>query len=282
MVNLIQGDCLEVMKDIPDNSVDMILCDLPYGITRNKWDFLIPMNDHVDGVYYDAFMMNQFKLGVVFQDAYNLWESRKQLGLWGQYNRIIKKNGAICLFADGMFMANLMISNQKVWKYNIIWDKVLKSGFLNANRMPLRQTEEIVVFYNKQPTYNPQKTNGKPNHSKGNIAKNKVQSVNNNYGDYIVVDNKNLGDMKYPTSILSFQKTHPSKSVHPTQKPVDLLEYLIRTYTNEGDTVLDNCMGSGSTGVACVNIGRNFIGIEKDPQYFAIAKQRIESVKNSV
>ena len=248
-IQLYNGDCLEIMKNIPDNSVDLILCDLPYGITRNKWDSIIPLNK-----------------------------------LWEQYKRITKENCAICLFADGMFMAKLMTSNPKMWRYNLVWNKVLSSGFLNANRMPLRTTEEIVVFYNKQPIYNPQKTKGTPNHSKGK-AVNKTSDdegrVNNNYGKYTIVDNnKELGDMKHPTSLITFSKPHPSVSLHPTEKPVHLCEWLIKSYTNENMTVLDNCMGSGSTGVACVNTNRNFIGIELDENYFNIAKERIEQVQN--
>lgn len=242
MIDLRLGDCLEVMKDIPDKSVDMILCDLPYQRTQNQWDVMIPIDK-----------------------------------LWEQYNRVIKDTGCIALFADGMFMAALMMSNKKMWKYNLVWDKVLPSGFLNANRMPLRSHEEICIFYKKQPTYNPQKVKGKPNHSKGNSK----ECENNNYGDFEFVDNsKELGDMKHPVSILRFSKPHPSVSVHPTQKSVEVCEWLIKSYTNEGDLVLDNCMGSGSTGVACVNTNRRFIGIELDETYFNIAKQRIyESTK---
>ena len=248
-IQLYNGDCLEVMKDIPDNSVDMVLCDLPYGITRNKWDSIISLDK-----------------------------------LWEQYKRITKENSAICLFADGMFMAKLMASNLKMWRYNLVWNKVLPSGFLNANRMPLRTTEEIVVFYNKQPIYNPQKTKGSPNHSKGkavNKTSDDESQTNNNYGKYTIIDNnKELGDMKHPTSLVVFSKPHPSVSLHPTEKPVQLCEWIIKTYTNENMTVLDNCMGSGSTGVACVNTNRNFIGIELDENYFNIAKERIEQVQN--
>lgn len=240
-----QGDCLELMKSLNDNSVDMILCDLPYGVTRNSWDSQISLDK-----------------------------------LWAEYKRIAKPNAAICLFCDGMFMAKLMISNPSMWRYNLVWDKVLPSGFLNANRMPLRKTEEIAVFYSKQPTYNPQKTKGKANHSKGK-AVGKTSSdetqTNNNYGNYNIVDNNEvLGDMKHPTSLLTFSKPHPSVCKHPTEKPVELLEWLIKTYTNENDIVLDNCMGSGSTGIACLNTNRNFIGFELDEKYFEIAEKRLE------
>ena len=243
MVDLIQGDCLQLMKNIKSKTADMILCDLPYQRTQNQWDIMIPIDK-----------------------------------LWEQYNRVIKDNGCIALFSDGMFMAELMMSNKKMWKYNLVWDKVLPSGFLNANRMPLRSHEEICIFYKKQPIYNPQKIKGKPNHSKGKPK----DCENNNYGDFEFVDNsKELGDMKHPVSIVRFSKPHPSVSVHPTQKPVEICEWLIRTYTNEGMLVLDNCMGSGSTGVACVNTGRNFIGIELDENYFNVAKNRIESVNKN-
>lgn len=241
MYKLLQGDCLELMKKIPDKSVDMILCDLPYQRTQNQWDIMIPVDK-----------------------------------LWEQYNRIIKDNGCIALFADGMFMAELMMSNKKMWKYNLVWDKMIPSGFLNANRMPLRSHEEICIFYKKQPTYNPQKIKGKPNHSKGKPK----DCGNNNYGNYEFVDNsKELGDMKHPVSILRFSKPHPSVSVHPTQKSIEVCEWLIKSYTNEGMLVLDNCMGSGSTGIACMNTNRNFIGIELDENYFNVAKERIESLR---
>lgn len=240
--NLYNDDCLNIMKDIQDRSVDMILCDLPYQRTQNKWDIIIPFDK-----------------------------------LWEQYNRIITDNGCIALFADGIFMAELMMSNKKMWKYNLVWDKVLTSGFLNANKQPLRQHEEIVVFYKKPPIYNPQKTIGNPNHSKGKPK----ETVNNNYADFNFVDNKEkLGDMKHPTSILRFSKPHPSIMKHPTEKPVEVCKWLIKTYTNEDMVVLDNCMGSGTTGVACVNTNRNFIGIELDEAYFKIAQNRIEIAKS--
>lgn len=244
MIHLVHGDCLEAMKEIPDGSVDMILCDLPYGVTRNKWDSVIPLD-----------------------------------ALWPEYKRIIKPNGAICLHADGLFMSKLMLSEPRMWRYNLIWNKVHSSGFLNANRMPLRITEEICVFYKRPPTYNPQKTEGQKNHSKGKANGtiiDKTGIANHNYGSYSVMDNSDLqGNMKHPTSLLTFQKPHPAKSVHPTEKPVALLEWLIRTYTNPGEVVLDNCMGSGSTGVACANTGRRFIGIELVREYFDIAEKRI-------
>lgn len=236
-IQLMQGDCLELMKGIPDGSVDMILCDLPYGVTRNQWDTIIPFDS-----------------------------------LWSEYDRITKENAAVLLFSSGLFTAKLMMSNQKQWRYNLVWDKVLTSGFLNANRMPLRQYENICVFYKTAPVYNPQKRKGVKSHGKGKPRESKTT----NYGKHGWVDNVDLhGDMKYPTDILRHQRPAAGKGLHPTEKPVSLLEYLVKTYTNEGDLVLDNCMGSGSTGVACVNTGRRFIGIELDPGYFEIAEKRI-------
>ena len=237
-----QGDCLELMKEIPDKSIDMILCDLPYGTTQNPWDSVIP---------YDK--------------------------LWEQYNRIIKDNGAIVLFAQGLFYVDLVNSNRDMFRYDLVWNKVLTSGFLNANRMPLRSHEQIAVFYKNLPTYNTQKVLGEANHSKGDLSN---IHENNNYGDYSQVESDFSG-MKNPVSILTFEKTHPSIALHPTQKNVELLEYLIKTYTNKDDIVLDNCMGSGSTIIACINTKRKYIGFELDENYFNLAKKRIETRLNT-
>ena len=235
-MKLYQGDCLEVMKDIPDKSVDMILCDLPYGTTRNKWDSIIDINK-----------------------------------LFQQYERIVKNGGAIALFSQPPFNAKLITANMKHFRYEWIWQKSQGTGHLNANRMPLKAHENILIFYDKLPTYNPQKTYGKSyyrvKHYKGS----------SNYGSQRECETICTDGSRFPTDILKFTSVNNSteKKLHPTQKPVPLLEYLIRTYTNEGETVLDNCMGSGSTGVACVNIGRNFIGIELNENYYNIAINRI-------
>lgn len=237
-------DCLVGMDKIPDGSIDMVLCDLPYGVTKNKWDSVLPFGP-----------------------------------LWKQYKRVVKKNGAIVLFAEGMFMANLMSSNPSMWRYNLVWDKVLTSGFLNANRMPLRRHEQLCVFYAKAPTYNPQKTIGEKSHGKGTNKK----CANNNYGDYSFVDNAEMhGNLKYPTSILQYQKPHPSKAIHPTEKPTALCLELIRTYSNPGDTILDNCMGTGSTGVAALQAGRKFIGFEIKQDYFGIAENRLKEAEEAM
>lgn len=234
MERLIYGDCIEVMKKIPDHSIDMILTDLPYGVTaRNKWDTVIP-----------------FGL------------------LWEQYKRIIKDNGAIVLFGSGMFTADLMASNRKMWRYNLIWQKTQPTGFLNAKKMPLRTHEDICVFYKKPPVYNPQKTKG----HKRKISHRTVETMN--YGNH--GESKYDSTERYPKSILTFAKDSQKSALHSTQKPVALLEYLVKTYTNDGETVLDSCMGSGSTGVACFNTGRDFIGIENDYEIYQTALKRLK------
>ena len=241
MITLYNDDCFNTFSKIEDKSIDFILCDLPYGVTQNKKDIALPLGK-----------------------------------LWFQYERIIKDSGCIALFCQGKFFIDLVNSNRKLFRYDLVWDKSLVSGFLNANRMPLRQHEQIAIFYKKQPTYNPQFHIGNPLHSKGKSVFDK-EITNNNYGQFKVIDDSRAGSVeKYPTSILRFSKTHPSCCKHPTEKPVDLLAWLIKTYTNEGDTVLDNCMGSGSTGVACVKTSRNFIGMEIDEEYFSVAKNRID------
>ena len=249
---LMFGDCLERMKGIGDKSIDMILCDLPYGQLNKKkpnakWDCKINLNF-----------------------------------LWEEYDRIIKDNGAIVLFANGMFTAELMYSNCKMWKYNLIWDKVAKTGFLNSKKMPLRQHEDICVFYKKLPMYNPQMEKCKPhkrNHTKGNINNPQKNSC---YGKFVAIPTI-ISDEKYPTSIISISKEHCNgKFFHPTQKPIALLEYLIKTYSNEGELILDNCMGSGSTCVAAKNTNRDYIGIELDKKYYDIAVDRVNNAKKEL
>lgn len=244
-IELWHGDCLELMKNIPDHYIDMVLCDLPYGCLNKqnknaKWDCPIDLPS-----------------------------------LWKEYKRVTKENAAIVLFGSGMFTAELMKSNPIMWRYNLIWDKVQKTGFLNSKKMPLRQHEDIVVFYKKLPTYNPQMTKCEPhkrNHSRGNLLH---PLTNNCYGKFVETPTI-ISDEKYPTSIISISKEHCNgKFFHPTQKPVELCEWLIRTYTNSGDIVLDSTMGSGSIGVAAVNTNRRFIGIEKEKKYYDISVQRI-------
>lgn len=246
MINIYNDDCLNVMPTLKSHSIDLILADLPYAnkTTHNEWDILIPFEP-----------------------------------LWKNYKHLLKDHGAIILFGQGIFSAQLIMSNSAMYRYSLIWNKIRTTGFLNAHRMPLRQHEDILVFYKHLPTYNPQMAKGKePSHSRGKkwSGKGNVQDGGRIYGkyqhDYDVPSIHT--SLKYPTSILRFSDKLQGK-LHPTQKPVDLLEYLIKTYTNEGMTVLDNVMGSGSTGVAAKLLNRNFIGIEKDKEYFDIAKNRI-------
>ena len=201
--------------------------------------------------------------------------------MWIEIDKVTKDNAAIIFFSQGIFYVDLVNSNRKNFRYDIVWDKVLVSGHLNASRMPLRTHEQLAVFYKKLPTYNPQFTEGIPLHSVGKIKGKTIKNgkQNNNYGTFINNDKRAGSTEKYPKSIQKFQKPHPSLGLHPTAKPVELLEWLIKTYSNEGDTVLDFCMGSGSTGVACINTKRNFIGIELNPEYFEKAKERIKNEK---
>lgn len=238
-------DCLEGMKSLPDNCVDAIIADLPYGVLNkgNKdagWDRMIPLDL-----------------------------------LWEQYNRIAKRGCPIILFSQGMFTARLIMSQPDKWRYNLVWEKDRVSGHLNAKRMPLRKHDDIVVFYDRQPVYNPQMRPCLPserNHSRRDVEK----FTNRCYGNMKAVPVR-IADDKYPTSILSFPKEHRKGCFyHPTQKPVALLEYLIRTYSNPGDLILDNALGSGTTAVAAINTGRHFIGYETVPEYCDIARRRID------
>lgn len=233
-IDIRQGDCLELMKTIPNKSIDMILCDLPFGTTRNSWDKIIPFEP-----------------------------------LWEQYKRIIKDNGAIVLFSQQPFTADLINSNRKMFRYEWIWNKVHALGFLNANKMPLRVHENICVFYKSLPIYNAQKTYGHKNYKRNKNAR------SNSYGKFIERETNCLDGSRFPLDIIQFSNSNNANKIHPTQKPTDLLEYLIKTYTNKNEIVLDNCMGSGSTGVACINTNRNFIGYELNEEYFYIAKNRI-------
>jgi site-specific DNA-methyltransferase (adenine-specific) len=242
MIDLRQGDCLEVMKSIPDSSVDAIITDPPYGTTACKWDSVIP-----------------FDL------------------MWEQLNRIIKDNGAIVLFGSQPFTSALIMSNAKIFKYEWIWNKHKGTGHLNAKRQPMSNHENILVFGKSNIKYNPQMTEGKPYNLRGSHNVSPDGIVYNGSKQLKVGYSKNYNSSKrYPLTIQKFDNHNQKKNrFHPTQKPIHLMEYLIKTYTNENETVLDFTMGSGTTGVACKNLNRNFIGIELDETYFNIAKKRI-------
>lgn len=235
-------DCLIGMEGIPDKTIDLILCDLPQNITKNKWDVIIPFDK-----------------------------------LWSHYLRIIKDNGAIVLFANQPFTTLLVASMPKLFRYSMVWQKTSASGFLNAKKMPLRAHEDIIVFYKKPPIYNPQKTTGHPR--KVSTASHKRNCVKTgNYGNYNLASYDSTE--RYPTSILKFKHDRQHSALHPTQKPVSINKHFILTYTNEGAICLDNCSGSGSMAVACIETNRNYICFEADEKYFNDSIQRIASLQN--
>ncbi len=236
--SIFEGDCIEIMKQFPDNCIDMILCDLPYGTTQNKWDSIIPLDE-----------------------------------LWHEYKRIIKENGAIVLTSQGLFTAQLMLSNPKQFKYKWVWEKSKPTNFLNAKKRPLRKYEDVCVFYKKQPVYNPQMVQGEP-YDKG-FRKNQLSG---SYGDFQPVHVHSDGK-RYPTDVIYF-KTAESEGevIHPTQKPVELGRYFVRTYTNPGALVLDNTFGSGSFLLSALLEGRNFVGIEKNKDVHLFKEKEIDYI----
>jgi site-specific DNA-methyltransferase (adenine-specific) len=235
MEGLYQGDCLEVMKQFPDSHFDACITDPPYGTTACKWDTVIPLEP-----------------------------------MWSQLHRIVKPNGAIVLFGNEPFASKLRMSNINNYRYDLIWDKIKGTGFLNAKKMPMRNHENIILFYIKPPAYNPQMTTG----HKRKISYRSKHHQTEVYGE-MKNDYTYNSTNRYPRSIIAISTDTQNSSIHPTQKPVALMKYLIQTYTNAGEIVVDFTMGSGSTGVACAQLGRRFVGIELDPDYFAIAQKRI-------
>ena len=241
----LQGDCLELMKEIPNKSIDCIICDLPYGTTACKWDIIIPFDE-----------------------------------LWKQYNRIIKPNGAIILFGQEPFSSLLRMSNIKNYKYDIYWEKERLTNINQVKRRVGKTIETISIFYKNQCTYNPQmlKYDGP---KRTNKVKNGTLGILTDSNTKIVKEYQDNG-YRYPTQVWKFNRDCLKSNLHPTQKPLLLLEELVKTFSNENDTILDNCMGSGTTGVACINTNRNFIGIEKDEKYFNIARERINKAFNKI
>ena len=238
-------DCLEGMKRIKDKSIDMILCDLPYGTTQCKWDTIIPFDK-----------------------------------LWEQYCRVIKDNGAIVLTASQPFTSSLIMSNAKMFKYEWIWQKTHPKGHLNAKKMPMRAHENVCVFYKKPPTYNPQMTHG---HKRKVANTNYIRESDGDscYGKENRVTFYDSTD-RYPLDVQTFSNADQSNKLHPTQKPVELFEYLIKTYTNENEVVLDNCIGSGTTAIACMNTNRKYIGFELDKGYFDISQKRVSELRKQL
>jgi DNA modification methylase len=243
--NIYNIDCLEGMKHIEDKSIDMILCDLPYGTTnRNKWDVIIPFEK-----------------------------------LWECYTRVIKENGAILLFADEPFTSQLIMSNQKWFKQRITWDKDRGSGFLNAKKMLLKQTEDVVLFCKKTPTYNPQMVEAQADRIRP-ISTKSTESMNYGKVEKVKASDDYNPNLRYPTNLIKFSSVKGEcnnlNRLHPTQKPVEVCEWLIKTYSNKGDVVLDNCIGSGTTAIAAINTNRNYIGFELEKEYYEISNQRIQ------
>lgn len=232
---LYNNDCLNQMQSIKEKSIDMILCDLPYGMTKNKWDSIIPFEN-----------------------------------LWKEYHRIIKEHGAIVLFGSQPFTSLLVTSNLKYFRYSLVWEKNKFSDFLNAKRKPMKVNEDILIFYKKQPTYNPQYWFSTP-YTRWNTQQ--AVDKQTNYGSHKENIAESKDGKRLPTTVLKFNRVE--RPEHPTQKPVDLLEWLIKTYSNENETILDNCMGVGSTGLACKNLKRNFIGIEIEKKYYDIALDKL-------
>jgi site-specific DNA-methyltransferase (adenine-specific) len=236
---LVNADCFDVFPFIEDNSINAIICDLPYGKTKNKWDFVLELKT-----------------------------------LWAHYERIICDNGIIILFGQDKFSARLMLSNEKLHRYNIIWEKTTPTGHLNAKKMPLRSHEDILIFYKRLPTYNPQKTTGHVR--KVSTAHHKRDSKKTtNYGEHGLTTYDSTE--RYPKSVWRFATNKQKEALHPTQKPILLLEEIIKTFTNEGDMVLDNTMGSGTTNLACIKLNRKSIGIEREKQHYDDAVQRLSS-----
>lgn len=269
------------MNYIPDKSIDAIITDLPYGQTRNSWDIVIPLNDYIivnirkkSKIFYkDDFLLWYYQQGKVdYKVATEYFEENKFIGLWTHYKRIIKDNGAIILFANGMFTANLMKSNMDMWRYNLIWQKTQPTGFQNANRMPMRNHEDMCVFYKKQPTYNPQKTSGHIRKVSTAIHKrNSKQSSNYNKIKNYSYDSTE----RFPKSVWVFAKDTQKSALNATQKPIALVKEIVKTYTNETDMVLDSTSGSMTTAIACIETNRKVICIENDKDMFQTGKNRV-------
>lgn len=274
-------DCLEGMQKIKDKSIDMILCDLPYGTTRNKWDSIIPLTSTITLIHqnkkitmdFEQYQIYCFNQGISMNDCLDNWNKNSIQGLWDYYQRIIKDDGVIILTASQPFTSILVNSNLKMFKYSWVWKKSLKTNFLNAKKQPLRNHEDILVFYRKFKTYNPQ-----------GLELGFISGGNKPTGSY---NAWNSGTKKhqqthtnYPASVLEIANPNQG-SLHPTQKPLELFEYLIKTYSNAGDIILDTCMGSGTTAISCLQTERHFLGFEKDETYFNIAQNRILQYLNN-
>lgn len=278
--SLILGDCLDIMPKIENKSIDLIFCDLPYGTTNCSWDKEIPLNYNIDGMYYEEYLKKSYKEGISYIEANDYWIKNRKDGLWQQYERIIKDDGAILLFAQSPFDKLLGESNKKLFRYEWIWEKTQATGGMNSKKMPMKAHENILVFYKKCPTYNPIMTEGhirKVSKAKNRAAciirRNDTDNIyNNEYPDKVKDYDSTI---RFPRSVLKFKSDKQTSNLHKTQKPLALVEYMVKTYSNENDVVLDNCFGSNTTGVACKNLNRRYIGIEKDEKSFNIGVNRL-------
>lgn len=273
------GNCLKLLDEVEPHSVSLILCDLPFGMTHNKWDAVIPMHDYIvlpNGKLQDdraAWLVQQYKSGIPYNEAIAQWDHLKEEGLWSKYKKVLAADGAVILFAAGNFTTYLEHESEIPYRYDLIWKKTQPVGFLNARRMPLRSHETMCVFYFKLPTYNPQKTGGHMRKTSSKEAKEKC-SHGTNYGNF-----ENTGydsTERFPTSVWQFPSDKQTAYYHATQKPIALCRELVKTYSNPGGLVLDNCMGSGTTCLAAILEKRNYIGMEYDPEIFAVAQKRLE------
>ncbi|MGL5595859.1 MAG: DNA-methyltransferase [Cetobacterium sp.] len=281
---IFNNDCFEVLDLLAKQKIklDLVILDLPYGKTKNKWDIKIPLNSYIEiqkgkklkQYNYQEFMLEAISYNKDIFATKEVWNLHKKEGLWDKLERVIKSNCPVIMFGQSDFTVELINSNRADYRYSLIWDKMLPSNFLNANKMPMPSHEDIVIFYKKLPTYNPQKFKGKRNNS--NTTRHKALK-NNNYGNFETVDNASLyQNSKFPRSILRFKKLHSSKMMHPTQKPVELISYLIKTYSNENELIGDFVSGSFTTGAAALLCKRKFIGCEKELEYFNAGKERME------
>lgn len=277
-------DCLSEngLNKIKDKSISLILTDLPFGTTQNEWDSIIPLNDYIEieinkninKYTKDEYLLYAFKNNISLIEATKNWENNYKIGLWTHYNRIIKDNGVIILFAQKPFDTIVHNSNKKDFRYEWIWEKPQATGHLNAKKMPMKAHENILVFYKSIPTYNPQKTE---NHKPMNSGIRKSNVKNFNYNAINKVDLPFGGNTdRFPRSIINISSDKQFSYLHPTQKPIELYEYFIKTYTNENDIIVDNCSGSGTLAIACYNTNRKFICIEKDKKYFEESIDRFE------
>ena len=283
-------DCFNIFPIIPDKSIDAIIADMPFGTTNCKWDVVLPLNDYIKvGKHFlsrNEYYLENFIHGFKKEDIDILWENNKKHGLWYYYERIVKDDGVILLFAQTPFDKVLGNSNLKLLRYEWIWEKTQATGHLNANDMPMKAHENILVFYKKLPLYNPIMTEGhvrKVSKAKNRAAcierRNNTDNIyNNEYSDRV---NDYDSTQRYPRSVIKFKTDKQTSNLHKTQKPLALLEYLIKTYTNENDLILDNCMGSGTTNLASLKLNRRSIGIEKDEKIFNNAHNRLNNYISS-